>query len=44
MKILHFEKVSNCKNANECKFGLRKCWVIHQENVNIAYQNAKSKG
>ena len=43
IKILHCEKVSNCKNENECKFGPRKCWFIHQENINIAYQNAKSK-
>ena len=40
MKILHFEKVSNCKNENDCKFGPNKCWFIHLENINIAYQNA----
>ena len=44
MKIFHFENVSNCKNENECKFGPRKCWFIHQENIDIAYQNAKSEG
>ena len=44
MKKLYFEKVSNCKNENECKFGPRKCWFIHQEIINIAYQNAESQG
>ena len=44
MKKLHFEKVSSCKNENECKFGPRKCWFIHQDNINVAYQNAKSQG
>ena len=44
MKIFHIENVSNCKNENECKFGPRKCWFIHQENIDIAYQNAKSEG
>ena len=42
MKILHCEKVSNCKNENECKFGPRKWWFIHQENINIGYQNSKN--
>ena len=41
-KIFHFDNVLNCKNENVCKFGPRKCWFIHQENINIAYKNAKN--
>ena len=44
MKLFHFENVSNCKNEYECKFGPRKCWFLHHENINVAYQNAKSEG
>ena len=43
MKLLHFQSVSKCKSENDCKFGPRKCWFIHQENVEIAYKNAKSE-
>ena len=43
MKIFHLENVSNCKNENECKFGPRKCWFIHQENIDIAYKKARSE-
>ena len=44
MKLMHFQFVVKCKHANECKFGPRKCWFIHQENIEIAYQNAKNEG
>ena len=41
MKILHPQFVSNCNNSSECKFGAKKCWFLHQEDIEIAYQNAK---
>ena len=41
MKILHYQFVSNCKNYGECKFGPKKCWFLHQEDIENAYQNAK---
>ena len=41
MKILHPQFVSNCKSSSECKFGPKKCWFLHQEDIEIAYQNAK---
>ena len=43
MKQLHTQFVSNCKNGVDCKFGSRKCWFLHQENIEIAYQNAKDE-
>ena len=43
MKLLHFQFVPKCKSENYCKFGPRKCWFIHQENVEIAYKNTKSE-
>ena len=43
MKIFHTQFVPNCKNDNECKFGPRKCWFLHQEDIEIAYQNAKDE-
>ena len=44
MKLFHFKNVANCRNEYECKYGARKCWFLHQENINIAYQNAKNEG
>ena len=44
MKILHYQFVSNCKNYGECKFGPRKCWFLHQEDIKNAYKNAKQAG
>ena len=43
MKLLHLQFVPKCKSENDCKFGPRKCWFIHQQNVEIAYKNAKRK-
>ena len=43
MKLMHFQFVAKCKHVNECKFGPRKCWFIHQENIENAYQNAKNE-
>ena len=43
MKILHPQFVSNCNNSSECKFGPKKCWFLHQEDIEIAYQNAKDE-
>lgn len=42
MKQFHFQVVSECKSGNECKFGPKKCWFIHQENIEIEYHNAKN--
>ena len=42
MKQFHFQVVSKCKNGDECKFGHRKCWFIHQEDIEIEYNNAKN--
>ena len=42
MKFFHFQVVSECRNGNECKFGPKKCWFIHQENIEIEYYNAKN--
>ena len=41
MKSMHIQFVSKCKNEDECKFGTRKCWFLHEEEIEIAYQNAK---
>ena len=38
---MHTQFVSKCKNEVECKFGARKCWFLHQEDVEMAYQNEK---
>ena len=43
MKQLHTQFVSNCKNDVDCKFGPRKCWFLHQEDIKIAYENAKNE-
>ena len=43
MKVLHTQFVSKCQNEVECKFGPKKFWFLHQENVEIAYQNAKDR-
>ena len=42
MKQFHFQVVSKCKNGDECKFRHRKCWFIHQEEIEIEYNNAKN--
>ena len=39
---MHFQFVAKCKHVNECKFGPQKCWFIHQENIEIAYEQAKN--
>ena len=44
MKIQHIQMVSNCKSEGECKYGPRKCWFVHKEDIEIAFNNAKSKG
>ena len=41
MKKLHLHSISKCKNQVECKFGPKKCWFIHQEDIENAYHNAK---
>ena len=41
MKSLHIQSVSNCKNEDECRFGHRKCWFLHKEDIEIAFKNAK---
>ena len=38
------EEMSKCKSDVDCKFGPKKCWFIHQEDIVIAYNNAKSEG
>ena len=43
MKSLHIQFVANCKHEVECRFGPKKCWFIHKEDIEIAYQNAKSE-
>ena len=42
MKLFHFQVVSECRSGNECKFGPKKCWFIHQENIEVEYHNAKN--
>ena len=44
MKSLHIQSVSNCKNEYECRFGHRKCWFLHKEDIEIAFKNAKGDG
>ena len=41
MKLQHIQFVSKCKNEIHCRFGAKKCWFIHKENIEIAYENAK---
>ena len=43
IKKFHMEKVSKCKSEDECKFGPKKCWFIHKEDIEILYQNAISQ-
>ena len=41
-KIIHIDKVSKCSNEDKCcKFGSDKCWFIHKENIEQAYESAK---
>ena len=44
MKSLHIQFVAKCKNKVECRFGWEKCSFTHNEDIEIAYQNAKSEG
>ena len=41
MKLQHIQFVPNCKNEIDCRFGSRKYWFIHKENIEIAYEKAK---
>ena len=41
MKLLHIQMVSKCKSENECKFDPKNCWFVHQNDIEIAYHNAK---
>ena len=41
MKLQHIQFVSKCKNEIDCRFGPKKCWFIHKEDIEIAYENAK---
>ena len=43
-KKLHIQLVSKCKNEEECKFGPKKCWFLHKEDIENAYINEKSEG
>ena len=42
-KLLHTQFVFNCKNEDICKFGPKKCWFVHKEDIEKAYKNAKSE-
>ena len=42
MKLLHIQMVPKCKSENECKCDHKKCWFIHQNDIEIAYYNAKN--
>ena len=44
MKIQHIQMVSNCKSEGECKYGPKRCWFVHKEDIEIAFNNAKSEG
>ena len=44
MKTSHIQLVAKCKNENECKFDPRKCWFVHQQDIEMAYFNAKNEG
>ena len=44
MKTSHIQLVSKCKNEDQCKYDLEKCWFVHNENIEIAYLNAKNDG
>ena len=43
-KKIHIQLVSKCKNEEECKFGKKKCWFLHKENIENAYINEKNEG
>ena len=43
IKLLHTKFVFNCKNEDICKFGPKKCWFAHKEDIEKAYKNAKSE-
>ena len=42
-KLLHTKFVFNCKNEDICKFGPKKCWFVHKEDIEKAYKNEKSE-
>ena len=42
MKSINIQSVKHCKDENQCKFGPRKCWFLHNENIETAYINAKN--
>ena len=42
MKMLHIQFVSKCKNEGDCNFYSRKCWFVHEEDIENAYLNAKN--
>ena len=44
MKLRHIQFVAGCKNELECKYGPKKCWFLHKENIENTYKNAKDKG
>ena len=41
MKEKHINMVSDCKNKDRCKFGPKKCWFLHPQDIENAYQIAK---
>ena len=43
-KKSHIQTVSKCKSEADCKFGPEKCWFVHTEDIEIAYNNAKLQG
>ena len=43
MKISHIQLLPQCKNGNECKFNPTKCWFVHQQDIEMAYFNAKNE-
>ena len=42
--IFYASSKTKCKNENECKFDPRKCWFVHQQDIEMAYFNAKNEG
>ena len=44
LKENHILVEPECKNEESCKYCPIKCWFIHKENIENAYQNAKNAG
>ena len=43
-KSNHVTLITQCKYENKnCRFGSEKCWFIHSENIEKAYENAKNE-